>query len=268
MRVARSLTGLLLTALGLIGIVICLAGIGGVWIGASRLQQVNATVFDDVQRVVALVDQKAERAGEAAGSTRDLADELRETLRESVREAAETHMVSAPEVDDLRQRMAAAMKDAEGLLELSASAAEMFEQVAGSIDSLSMGQRNLSETSAQLLTTIRSTQDAMADASDRLANVGRRLDEIRQNRDAENNAEQIAQLSLAIVSRLDAVQQQLASFRERLDEVSNRLSRLRDRIETWIFLGQLVLLFLMFWIGAGQYCLLVKGWAILFRPLN
>ncbi len=266
MRVGKSVAGLLLITLGVIGIIACLAGMGGVWIGASRLQQLNAKVFGDVERVVALVDQKAARAGKAAKSTRDLADELRETLRETAKKAAQERLASAPEVEDLQQRLASAMQNAEGLLELSASAAELFEQVAGSVDSLSTEEHAASEASSQLLSTIRSTQDALAHASDALADVGRRLDEMRQNQDAEGNAEQIKQLSLAIISRLDVVQQQLNAFRERLEEARSGLTRLRSRIETWIFLGRLVLLFLLVWIGAGQYCLLVQGWRVHRRP--
>ena len=89
-----------------------------------------------------------------------------------------------------------------------------------------------------------------------------KLAKLRHNRDAENNAEQIKQLSLAIVSRLDVVQQQLDAFRERLEEARSGLTRLRNKLEAWIFLGRLVLLFLLVWIGAGQYCLLVQGWRL------
>ena len=48
MSLGKRLSGLILVGLGAIGIAVCLAGIVGVWIAASRLQQVNSRVFRQV----------------------------------------------------------------------------------------------------------------------------------------------------------------------------------------------------------------------------
>ncbi len=42
MSLGKRLSGLVLVGLGAIGMAVCLAGIAGLWIGASRLQQVNS----------------------------------------------------------------------------------------------------------------------------------------------------------------------------------------------------------------------------------
>ena len=55
MSLGKRSVGLLLVGLGAIGILVCLAGIAGVWIAASRLQQVNSRVFRQVDQFVVQV---------------------------------------------------------------------------------------------------------------------------------------------------------------------------------------------------------------------
>jgi hypothetical protein len=62
--------------LGATGIVVCLAGIVGVWFVAARLQQFNSKLFGQVDQVVAKVERRADQARDAVGETRDLVDEL------------------------------------------------------------------------------------------------------------------------------------------------------------------------------------------------
>ena len=95
MSLGKRLSGLLLVSLGAIGIAVCLAGIAGVWIGASRLQQVNSRVFRQVDQLILQVDQRAAQARDAVG-TRDLVDAFKQTLRESATELLAERVASLP----------------------------------------------------------------------------------------------------------------------------------------------------------------------------
>jgi DNA repair ATPase RecN len=266
MHVGNRLVGLGLAALGVSGVVACLAGIVGVWFAASRLQRVNSEVFGKFDQLIAQVDHRADQARDAVGDTRDLVDELKQTLRDSASDLIAERAASRPEIDNLEQRLASAMERADGLVELSTSTAELIEQLLLAVGDFA-SQRNLNlRDSSELMASVQSTRQSLANASEHLSNVQGRLAEIRQKRDVEGNLSEIMKLSLGIVAKLDVVQEQLAAFRGRLDERKIRLNQSQNRLRTWIFGGQCLILLLIAWAGAGQYCLLVYGWRMLRPP--
>ena len=268
MSLGKRLSGLFLVGLGAIGIVVCLAGIAGVWIAASRLQQVNSRVFRQVDQLIVQVDQRAAQARDAVGGTRNLVDALKQTLQESATELLAERVASLPEIDNLERRLASAMERTDGLVEVSASTAELIEQLLATIGAIASERSVDLKGSSELMATIRATRESLANASERLADVQRRLAEIRQKRNVAVNLSEITKLSLGIVAKLDVVQEQIVTFRSRLDETKSRLAQFQDRMRNWILAGQCLILLLIAWIGAGQYCLLLQGWRILRPPLS
>jgi chromosome segregation ATPase len=269
MSLGKRLTGLVLVTLGAIGFIVCLAGIAGVWIVGSRIQQVNSEVFRQADELVVQVDRRAAQARDAVAGTRDLADELKQTLRASAKELVAERVAeraaSLPEIENIERRLMSAMERADGLVQVSASTAELIEQVLATVGVIA-AQRDVDLKGASELTaTIRSTRESLANASERLADVQRTLAEIRQKRDVDVHLEQVAKLSLGILAKLDVGQKQLAAFRSRLDETRSRLGQLEGRMRMWIFAAQWLILLLIGWGGAGQYCLLLQGWRTL-RP--
>jgi hypothetical protein len=266
MHVGNRLVGLGLAALGVTGIVACLAGMVGVWLAASRLQRVNLEVFGKLDQLVAQVDRRAEQARDAVGGTRDLVDELKQTLRDSASDLVAARVASRPEIDNLERRLGSAMERADGLVELSTSTAELIEQLLLALGDFAY-KRNLDlRDSTELMSSIQSARQSLANASEQLSDVQRRLAEIRQKRNVEGNLPQITKLALGVVAKLDVVQDQLATIRGRLGEKKIRLNQSQNRLRAWIFGGQCLFLFLIAWAAAGQYCLLVYGWRILRPP--
>ena len=174
MSFGKRLTGLLLIGLGAIGMAACLAGIAGLWIGASRLQQVNSRLFHQVDQLIVQVDQRATQAQNAAGGTRDLVEALKRTLKESAAELLAGRVASLPEIENIERRLASAMERTDQLVELSVSTAELIEQLLATIDIIA-SERNVDlQNSSDLMATIRSTRQSLANASERLADVERR----------------------------------------------------------------------------------------------
>ena len=238
----------------------------GVWFVASRLQRANSNVFRQVDQLVAQVDRRAEQARDAVGDTRDLVDELKQTLRDSASDRVAERVASLPKMDNLEQRLASAMERADGLVQLSTSSAELIEQLLVALTDFASERDVDLRRSTELTASIQSVRESLGNASERLSEVQSRLAEIRQKGDVENNLPQILQLSLGIVAKLDVVQDQIAAFRERLDKTKIRLNQSQNRLRAWIFGGQFLILLLIAWAGAGQYCLLIYGWRILRRP--
>lgn len=254
--------------LGAIGSVVCLAGVVGVWIVGSRVQQVNSELFRQADELVVQVDRRVVQARDAVVWTREQADDLKQALRDSAKDLLFTERVaSLPEIDDLERRLVSAMERADGLIQVSVSTAELIEQLLATIGVIASARNvELKKDTSELTATIRSTRESLANASERLVGVQRGLAEIRQKREVDVHLKQIAKLLLGIVAKLDIVQEQLATLRNRLEETRNRLGQLQSKIRVGVFAGQCLIALLIVWFGAAQYCLLLQGWRVLRSP--
>lgn len=268
MSLGTRLSGLIFLGLGAVGILVCLVGIVGTWIGAARLLQVNSRVFRQADQLIVQVDRRAEQAQDAVGGTRELVDALKQTLQASATELLAERVASLPEIENLERRLASALERADGLVEVSASTAELIEQLLATIGAIASARSVDLKGSSDLMATIRSTRESLANASEGLADVQRRLAEIRQKRDIDVNLSEITKLSLGIVAKLDVGQERIRTFRIRLEETQSRQAQFQDRMRNWIRGGECLVLLLIAWVGAGQYCLLLQGWRILRPPLS
>ncbi len=266
MSLGKRLSGLILLGLGALGMAVCLAGIAGLWIIASNMQQINSRLFRQVDQFIVQVDRRAAQAGDAVGGTRDLVEALKRTLKESATELLAGRIASLPEIENIEHRLASAMERTGDLVDVSASTAELLEQLLATIGDIA-SERNVDvQGSSDLMATIQSTRESLANASERLADVQRRLAEIRQKKGIDVNLAEITKLSLGLVAKLDFVQSQIAAFRGRLDATKSRAAQLQKRISNWILAGQCLILLLIAWVGAGQFCLLLQGLRLLRPP--
>jgi hypothetical protein len=158
MSFGKRLTGFLLIGLGAIGMAACLAGIAGLWIGASRLQQVNSRLFHQVDRLIVQVDQRATQAQNAVGGTRELVEALKRTLHESAAELLAGRVASLPEIENIERRLASAMERTDQVVEVSASTAELIEQLLADLDAVASERSVDPQGSSDLTATIGSTR--------------------------------------------------------------------------------------------------------------
>jgi chromosome segregation ATPase len=190
---------------------------------------------------------------------------LKQTLKESATKLLAERVVSLPEIEKIERRLVSAMERTDRLVEVSASSVDLIEQLLATIDVIASERSVDLQGSSGLMATIRSTRESLANASELLADVQRRLAKIRQKRGVDVNLSEIMKLSLGMVAKLDVVQTQIAAFRSRLDETKSRSAQLQGRIRSWILVGQCLMLLLIAWVSAGQFCLLLQGrW--LLRP--
>jgi capsule polysaccharide export protein KpsE/RkpR len=266
MLLGKGLSGLTLVALGAIGMAVCLVGIAGLWIGVSHLQQINSRLFRQVDQLIIQVDRRAAQARDAVDGTRKIVDTLKQTVRESAAELMAGRVASLPEIDNIERRLASAMERTQELVEVSTSTAELIEQLLATIDAIASERNANLHGCSDLMATIRLTRESLANASERLADVQRSLAEIRRKQGVGVDLSEITKLSLGVVAKLDAVQSQIATFRTRLDEIKSRSAQLRDTIRGWILAGQCLILLLIAWVSAGQFCLLLQGRRLLQSP--
>jgi hypothetical protein len=61
------------------------------------------------------------------------------------------------------------------------------------------------------------------------------------------------------LAKLDVVQAQIGAFPSRLDDAKSRAAQFQDRIRRWILIGECLIVLLVTWLAAGQFCLLLQG---------
>jgi chromosome segregation ATPase len=248
--------------LGVVGMVVCLAGIAGMWTASAKLQRLNTAVFAKMDDWVGRIDVRVTQAQSATENTCGLTEQLADTLRTKVAERVEARVEALPQVEELQGKLSDTMGEAAGLLELSASAAELIEGFVSGWEDVAAMRPEVQTRSAQLLETIEGTRRAIDAAAATLAELESRLDDLRQQKDVEENSRIIAQLAASILVRLDGVQQQLESFRDRLTEIRGDLDAFRGRIHRQILLGRILVVLVLVWFGLGQFFLAAHGWRL------
>jgi hypothetical protein len=254
----RRLAGVTLVVFGALGIALSLLAMAGVWIGTSRLRQFNANVFSSTDEVVVRVDRWAAQAGDAVDETRTLTQDLTDAVREYVAERVQNGAATSAAADDVEQRLASALRNANDLLGLSTSATELIVQLLAVVDKRTDGPAP-GDGSPRLIDQIHAARTSLANASECMADLEQLLVEFREKRNVADNTEEITRISLNILAKLDVVQEHLTVLRGQLKEARGQLAELRDRIVAWIVFGRTLFLFLIVWIGAGQYCLAARG---------
>ncbi len=249
--------------LGTIGTVACVAAIVGSWYVAGRVQRVNSNVFKQADQLMVQIDDRAVQAGSAVHGTRELVEELKKTIRKSTEEFVAKQVLSLSENENLERRIASTMERADRLIEVSTSSAELLVQLFATIGTLAPEPSADARVSSDLLMALRSTNEMIAEALERLTEVQRRLEEIQQNREVDVNLAEIGKITLGIVTRLDVVQERIAVFRGRIAEMRQQCDKTHEKIAASIFAAQCLAVLVLLWIGVGQYCLLVQGWRIL-----
>jgi chromosome segregation ATPase len=223
-------------------------------------------LFRQVDRLIVRVDQRAAQARDAVGKTRDLVDVLKQTMKESATKLLAERVASLPEIEKIERRLVSAMERTDRLVEVSASSIDLIEQLLATISVIASQSSVDLQGSSDLMATIRSARESLANASALLADVQRRLAEIRQKRGVDVNLSEIAKLSLGMVAKLGVVQAQITALRSGLDETKSRSAQLQERIRRWILAGQCLMLLLIAWVSAGQFCLMVQGRRLLRPP--
>ena len=140
MSLGKRLLGLILIGAGALGVVVCLAGIAGLRMGGSRLQQANSRLFSQVDQFIVQVDQRAATPGDAVVAARDLVAALKKALKDSGKELLAERIASHPEIDNIERRLVSAMERADDLVEASVSTAELIEQLLATIGDLAPGR--------------------------------------------------------------------------------------------------------------------------------
>lgn len=252
--------GWLVTLLGAVGIVTCIAGLVVVWIAHARIQRPLAEVVDTLTGLGAEVEVRADEVAGGVQSARDAVTELDQRVprqAQDILNLSEEDLARIGEGYDGVRRVVQRLRE---LAELAGAALSFVEQTLGMVESTVGFVRTDREARASLWNALEEGRNELEEASRLLDEVLLKLDGIRSGGGVGMDSGPIRSLAEGIGSSLEALQGHVETFAAGVGELRDGIEALHRRIRGVLFRAALILSLLLVWQLAAQASLAVHGW--------
>lgn len=246
--------------LGALGLIVCLAGIAGVWIVRAPVDTARQQAFEKVDESLERIDGRLIRVQGLAIDARVSLDKLREQAAEAVRSEA-TERVAEQLADRLQlqiraDELASALRQGEALLDSSDDVVQYIEQtlllaerLGAAIDAESV--KPLRARLEELTKQLAGAAGTLEQASLRLAGEG----ESSADLDDEHRR-QIVAIVARLVSTFGQVDERLNSARNCIVDARAATGRLEMQLRRQILWAAIAATLFLLWMTAGQFSLL------------
>ncbi len=250
----KRVAAVLVLVLGVAGMVGCLAGAYGVWLFASRLEQINDKVFDAVDRGLNVVQDRIPIVQQKVKESKVTTAEFTEALPKWGAKKAQDRIVSKLEVENKAEKLSDHLRTAGLRLESSREAVRAVRQV------LEFGENFGAKVDASSLDAV---QEQLVSLQESLQQAERAVDGVRkfaEDDPVEDRLTQVAKILARILLTLSEVDQRLDNLMARLSEAQTQARLGNAKTSHYILLGSAVCYGPIAWVGAGQAALSWWGW--------
>jgi hypothetical protein len=249
MGLIRRLIGIVFGTAGLIGLLLCVAGIVGCWLAHSEVHRRVDRTFDRADSSLAQADQSLRQVGQRLTETQSELAALRR--RES--EMASQPPAGKSALRVLSKRAAASFNPQLGeARQMLVQATEVTLVVNGLMDALA--ELPLTERVNIDVDRLHSASDQLTDLNQRATKLLALLDKAAPDGDSEIEGE-----STRAGELLDRILAAVGDGSNRIDSARSTVERSQAKIGLWVDRLAIVITVLLVWIGAGQLSLLVHG---------
>jgi peptidoglycan hydrolase-like protein with peptidoglycan-binding domain len=263
---ARRLFAVLALLFGLVGTLACLAGAYAVFQITARLEQANdraATVIDHgIVSAGNRVRGVQQRVHAAKITTGEIQTKLGQCTTQQVQERLATQF-------DLERRMdvlSTHLETGDAWLESSSDSLRNLQKLLEI--SHSLGGRYDEASLDIALEKIDATRTALQDAEQKVQEIRNFATGVAGETD-ENRLARILKMIVRILATMDVIGTRLDDGIARLDAMRDTVKEGSKTIARDLSLAKIALLFVLFWIAAGQVALFRNGWRRLFlRPVS
>ena len=267
MIIFTRLLGLGTVLLSVVALLLCLAGIVGVWMVKSRVKAIGNAAFSAADDSLVFVDAKLDRVKEALDKSRQRVgwiSKAAERLRDETADARKESEPLIQALDEVFQQL----KAAESLLDSCHAVASGVSKVSEAVVSAEYAASH--EESAGIAIAKR-----MQELSELVTEVLATLQVVRQElvdlRDTGKLARKVVVTVVAHVADLDG---KLAKLSARLEKFDNKVTQTKasvdavhQRLRWWIRIAAVALTALMAWFGISQIGMIRCGWRCLRNDL-
>ena len=266
MTILRRSIGLGIILLSAFGLLLCLAGIVGVWMVKSRVEAVGKAVFTAADDSLGFVDAKLDRVKDALDRSRQRVSWISTAAERLRNEKADARTECEPllhALDEVFQQL----KAAESWLDSCQAVASGVSKVSEAVVSSEYAASH--EESAGIAIAKR-----MQELSESTTEVLAKLQVVRQElihlRDSGKVARAVAATVVAHVADLDgklaSVSIRLEKFDAKVTQTKASCADLQIKVHWWIRSAAVALTVLMAWFGISQIGMLGRGWRCMHAP--
>jgi hypothetical protein len=244
--------------LGLVGSLVCVAAMIGLWSTSARLRGATEATFANIDDSLNVIQERAERTQDrvkaSAITTEDIASKFKAWTKREVGQQLEVQFDLADKSDRLRL----AMQQADNWLELSASSAESVQQALSMVSAL--GVQIDTEKFDGIIDGIASLRNQLTEATKFVEKLQQQTGEMSEEDPRGERIERAVQLTAGVIATLSSIDSRIEKFNTRLLESQKNLQALKIKTIKWIWVVTISITMLIIWMAAGQVALSCLAW--------
>ena len=263
MNVIRRSAGLSIISIASVFLILCFAGIIGVWNAKSLMEVFGDKVFEAAEVSLVFMDEKLDRIEGGFQNIHRRVGLLSRGVGRLPSKETEAKAEAASHLKTLNEEVFEPLKSAQTWLDSTHAVAVGVGKVSEAVvsskyaasheDSMGVAMaeqlREISESVVEILTTLKEVRQGLIDIRDDVLSARR--------------------IALRIVARLAQVEKRMANlcgrierFRARVVEVQGEIAVVKGIFHWWTMLGAVLATLLLVWVAASQIGMVLHGWSL------
>jgi len=258
MTPTRRLLALVSLLLGGAGVVLCVAGILGVWLIGSRLIRVTEHVFANIDSAFVGVEERVAAAGERVRAAKITTEDLEEVLKDWAKREARDRLTSRLGIEEKAERLTSGVQQADHWLAVSESSVQLVQQA---LELANSAGATVGTTPVDgLLVQLASFRSQLAEAAESVERIRSQTAEVDEQRPLEERIDRAVRLALRAIATLTSIDVGLGDFQSRLSEARTKVQQRETRTRRSIRIAMIGGTMLILWMALGQISLCCHGW--------
>ncbi len=251
--------------LSLLGLLVCIAGVCGVWMLKGRVEAVSQAVFGAADKSLVFVDAAVDRVEQALDASRRRVSGMSKAVERLRNPAADAKEESEPLLQVLEE-VYQQVKAAESWLESSRALVQGVSSVSEAVVSSDYAASHEDSAGIAIAQRVQELSERVAEV---LATLQVVREEIIELRDKGQLAREIAARVAARVVDLDGklarVSSRLEEFHAKVAHTKASLGDLEQRVHWWVLVAAAAITMLFVWFGISQIGMVGHGWRVMRR---
>lgn len=257
MNYARRLSARLAFWLGLFGVVACAASAVVALSTASRLRQVSANAFAELDKTLASIRDRVLSAEQRVQRMQIATDDIEPRVRTWIEVEAGQRLAWGLELEEQTEQLALSLRQVDLWLATSAASMQGVRQLLTMVGGLGVPVDSASV--ASLLDVLEALQGELQQAATAVDGFRVRIESGRDGQTETEPLRQAAQIVLRLAATLGKLDARLDASADRFAEARIEMQRLETAIRARILALELGALLLAAWMAAGQFSLCRYG---------
>jgi len=257
-KLTVSVLGWLVAAAGLVGFVVCLAGVFAVWQVSTRLDRLNGTVFGRIDQSISAVQTRLNLVKRHVEQSKRTTAEFSQRLVAWTEKETTVDVVKSLGIQQKVEQMGTGLQEAERWLDVSLATIDGVRQT------LEMANSSGIPVDSGVVGTLHQKLDQLrgklSEARQVITGLERYAQGAGDSQPLAAKSAEISRLAGRAVSVLTDVDKLLGEGSAEIGETQKSASQLKSKLDRWLFLVPALVSLVFVWMGSGQAALCILGW--------